>query len=259
MSVPYAFHSNTADSLVGGANLKDELANLSLKINSIDESLNSLRIGALSAQNYLNQLENQTPLTDIDGNLYQKVVIGSQIWMKENLKVSRYRNGDLIPIKTDESNWYSLSTHARTWYNNDSTTYEYPYGNLYNWYAISDNRGICPLGWHVPNNNEWKILTTFLGGESIAAGKMKSTEIIYWNRPNTNLNNESGFSALPGGYRDNYAMFNGIGNTAIFWSAPEYAIGDGWARGVDINNIDLSRVFNPNSKLMGASVRCLRD
>ena len=112
-------------------------------------------------------------LVDIDGNNYPVVKIGNQIWIKENLRVSRYRNGDLIPIVTDNASWGALTTGGRSWYNNDSTRYENPYGNLYNWYAVTDNRGLCPYGWHAPTDAAWTILTTYLGGESIAGGKMK--------------------------------------------------------------------------------------
>jgi len=160
-------------------------------------------------------------LVDIDGNIYPVVKIGNQVWMRENLRVSRYRNGEIIPIVTDYTAWANLNTGARSWYSNDSTTYEYPYGNLYNWYAVSSNKGICPSGWHVPTDTEWNTLTTYLGGSSIAGGKMKSVGTSYWNSPNTSATNESGFTSLPGGYRLDVGSFYNIRNSAFFWSATE--------------------------------------
>jgi uncharacterized protein (TIGR02145 family) len=155
---------------------------------------------------------------DIDGNTYNTVQIGTQCWMKENLKVSRYKNGDAIPIVTDNTTWNNLSTGARCWYDNDSISYEEPYGNLYNWYATSDSRGICPTGWHVPTDAEWTTLTTYLGGESVAGGKMKSVGTTFWNSPNTGATNESSFSALPGSFRSFDGNYSHKSIFAFFWS-----------------------------------------
>jgi uncharacterized protein (TIGR02145 family) len=197
-------------------------------------------------------------LVDIDGNNYPVVKIGNQIWMKENLRVSQYRNGVSIPIVTDATAWGSLTTGGRSWNNNDS--YENPYGNLYNWHAVADSRGLCPTGWHVPTDAEWTTLTTYLGGESVAGGKMKTIGTTYWNSPNTGATNESGFSALPGGFRFNDGSFLNVRLSAFFWSATEYDNNYAWYRilhyyyGVVYRN-------NPPSyyKSVGASVRCLRD
>jgi uncharacterized protein (TIGR02145 family) len=197
-------------------------------------------------------------ITDIDGNIYNTVFIDNQCWMSENLKTSRYRNGALIPIVTDNAAWVSLTTGGRSWYNNDSTTYENPYGNLYNWYAVSDNRGLCPNGWHVPTDGEWATLTSYLGGESVAGGKMKSTGTTYWNSPNTSATNESGFSVLPGGYRANDdGSFYIIRNIAFFWSATEFDNGFAWNSKLYYNTSNLGRDINRKS--VGSSVRCLRD
>jgi uncharacterized protein (TIGR02145 family) len=130
--------------------------------------------------------------TDVDNNTYNTVQIGQQCWMKENLKTSRYRNGDLIPI-VGSSSWGGLMIGGRDWYSGDSTTYEYPYGHLYNWYAVADSRGLCPTGWQVPTDVEWTILTTNLGGESVAGGRLKSTSSCYWGSTNTNADNLTGF------------------------------------------------------------------
>ena len=141
-------------------------------------------------------------------------------------------------------------------YSNDSTTYENPYGNLYNWYAVTDNRVLCPNGWHAPTDAEWTILTTYLGGESVAGGKMKS--IGTWNAPNTGATNESGFSVLPVGFRSNDGSIYNIRNYAFFWTATETGAGIiAWIRGLSSSNGSVDR--NGNYKSVGASVRCLRD
>jgi uncharacterized protein (TIGR02145 family) len=204
-----------------------------------------------------------TTLSDIDNNTYNTVQIGSQCWMSENLKTSRYRNGVSIPIVTDNTAWGNLTTGGRSWYNNDSTTYENPYGNLYNWYAVADNSGLCPNGWHVPTDAEWTTLTTtFLGGESVAGGKMKSSGTTYWFSPNNGADNSSGFSALPGGYRNNDGSFNNIRIDAIVWSATEFDHNHAWDRNLNYNNSTVVRgylVSNNFRKRSGASVRCLKD
>jgi uncharacterized protein (TIGR02145 family) len=116
-------------------------------------------------------------VTDIDGNVYQTVTLGGQVWMAENLKVTRYRNGDPIPCVNDASAWSGLSTGAYCHYNNDFNNAAI-YGRLYNWYAVSDSRNIAPGGWHVPTDTEWQTLVDLLGGSSVAGGKMKTTGTI---------------------------------------------------------------------------------
>jgi uncharacterized protein (TIGR02145 family) len=177
--------------------------------------------------------------------------------MSENLKTSRYSNGVSIPIVTDATAWGSLTTGGRSWYNNDSTTYENPYGNLYNWYAVSDNKGLCPNGWHVPTDGEWTTLTSYLGGEGVAGGKMKSTGTTYWVIQSAGTDNSSGFSVLPGGYRWNDGSFYSIRDYAFFWSATEDANYYAWYRDLNSNGSNVFRYYF--FKSVGASVRCLRD
>jgi uncharacterized protein (TIGR02145 family) len=195
---------------------------------------------------------------DIDGNTYNTVSIGNQCWTKENLRVSRYNNGTLIPIVTDATAWGSLTTGGRSWYDNDSTTYEIPYGNLYNWYAVTDSKKLCPSGWDVPTDAEWTILTETLGGESVAGGKMKSTGTTYWSSESAGTDNSSGFSALPGGYRrGDDGSFDRVSSRAFFWSATELDGSGAWLRNLYYSNGNV--VMNNNYKSGGASVRCLRD
>jgi uncharacterized protein (TIGR02145 family) len=193
--------------------------------------------------------------TDVDLNIYNTVQIGQQCWMKENLKTSRYRNGDLIPI-VGSSSWGGLMTGGRDWYSGDSTAYEYPYGNLYNWYAVADSRGLCPTGWQVPTDAEWTILTTNLGGESVAGGRLKSTSSSYWGSTNTNADNLTGFSALPGGERSTGGSNVNIGNAASFWSATDNG-SNAWFRYLRYNDGIVSR--GSFDKAYGASVRCLKN
>ncbi len=146
------------------------------------------------------------------------VTIGTQIWSTKNLSVARYRNGDPIPQVTNPTQWANLTTGAWCWYNNDSASYAATYGRLYNLYAVKDPRGLAPQGWHVPTESEWRTLETFLGGEDVAGGKMKST--IGWVIPNTGATNSSGFSGLPGGRRAyDDGRFFGVGTIGIWWSS----------------------------------------
>jgi uncharacterized protein (TIGR02145 family) len=198
-------------------------------------------------------------VTDIDGNTYNTVQIGTQIWMSENLKTSRYRNGGSIPYVVGNSDWQALTTGAWSNYNHDAAN-DPIYGKLYNWYTTLGDT-LCPTGWGVPTDAEWTILTTYLGGESVAGGKMKSVGTAYWNDPNTGATNESGFSVLPGGARSSIGSFANISYVAFFWSATEFDNTNAWNRGLGNNNGYVIRNLNivNSSKSSGASVRCLRD
>jgi uncharacterized protein (TIGR02145 family) len=196
-------------------------------------------------------------ITDIDGNLYNTVIIDNQCWMSENLKTSRYRNGGSIPYVVGNTDWQALTTGAWSNYNHDAVN-DPIYGKLYNWYTTLGDT-LCPAGWGVPTDAEWTTLTTYLGGESVAGGKMKSVGTAYWNSPNTGATNESGFSALPGGSRDNDGSFFNISYNAYFWSATEYDINYAWIRNLYYNNGSVIRNYYLNYKSVGASVRCLRD
>ncbi|HRZ48558.1 MAG TPA: FISUMP domain-containing protein [Bacteroidales bacterium] len=194
--------------------------------------------------------------TDTDGNHYPVVSIGTQTWMAENLKTSRYNNGTAIPVVTDSTAWVSLSTGACCWYNNDSATYAATYGSLYNWHAVN-NGNLCPTGWHVPTDAEWTVLTDFLGGESVAGGPLKETDTLHWNSPNTGATNSSGFTALPGGYR-NYGNghFNHVGYHGYWWSSSAYLSTYAWFRRLYYIGSNVTRDFY--SKTYGFSVRCIK-
>jgi uncharacterized protein (TIGR02145 family) len=201
---------------------------------------------------------------DIDENTYNTVQIGTQCWTKENLRVTKYRDGSIIPL--DESGgttgngtgqtWSSRTTGAKTVYGHSATNLV-TYGYLYNWYAVADTKGLCPSGWHVPSDVEWTTFTNYLGGEAIAGKKIKTTGTVFWQSPNTGASNESGFSALPGGFREDVGSFKGIRGFAHFWSATKYFYDSAWYRFLDNYNGNVGR--NDYSRHYGFSVRCLRD
>jgi uncharacterized protein (TIGR02145 family) len=148
------------------------------------------------------------------------VTIGSQVWMKKNLDVVRYRNGDLIPQVNDSTQWANLKTGAWCYYSNKNA-YGAISGRLYNWYAVNDPRGLAPEGWHIASDAEWTTLSDFLGGEDVAGGKMKEVGVTHWQSPNKGATNESGFTGLPGGYRYENKSFNGYGVNGYWWCSTE--------------------------------------
>jgi uncharacterized protein (TIGR02145 family) len=208
-------------------------------------------------------LQGNSTVSDVDGNTYNTVTIGSQVWMKENLKVSKYRNGDPIPTNLDNAAWQNTTNGAFAIYESNPVN-DSIYGKLYNWYAVADPRGLCPTGWHVPSDAEWTTLENFLGGVDVAGGKMKSTGTIQastglWLDPNTGATNSSGFTAFPGGFRG-YAGIVGyiaIGDDGDWWSSTEAASTLAWYRSV---TYDVANSYRVNTdKAGGFSVRCLRD
>lgn len=185
------------------------------------------------------------------------IVIGAQQWMRENLDVLTYRNGDIIPQVTDQSAWGSLTTGAWCYYNNDPANGAI-YGKIYNWYAVNDSRGLAPNGWHIPTDAEWTILTDNLGGLSAAGGKMKSAGTTRWTSPNTNATNESSFSALPGGFRGSSGIFGYINTNASWWSLTvATSATDAWYRGLVNTSGTVTR--GSDNKRAGNTIRCIRD
>ena len=209
---------------------------------------------------------NNTPpttetVTDKDGNVYHTVSIGTQTWLVENLKTTKYNDGTAIPLVTDNTFWPSLITPGYCWYKHDSATYKNTYGALYNWYVVNTGK-LCPIGWHVPTDAEWTTLATYLGGDTVAGGKMKAIGTIeagtgLWVSPNTGATNESGFTAVPAGYCDGNGTFGDIGNYGYWWSSSEENTSNIWSRYVTHDHSGVYR--DPNIKGFGFSVRCLKD
>jgi uncharacterized protein (TIGR02145 family) len=195
-------------------------------------------------------------VTDIDGNVYQTVTIGSQVWMAENLEVTHYSNGDSIPNVTDSTVWSTLTTGAYCNYDNN-TANAAVYGRLYNWYTMDDSRNIAPVGWHIPTDAEWQTLVNYLGGDAIAGGKMKETGTTHWYGPNTGATNESGFSALPGGGRDYHGSYLNMGYHAHFWSSTEDSSYSAWHRNLYYYHSAVAR-YDVNMP-GGCSLRCVKD
>ena len=187
----------------------------------------------------------------------QSVTIGTQTWTTLNLDVAIFRNGDAILEVKDDAEWLDAWVNeqpAWCYYNNDPKNGT-KYGKLYNWYAVNDARGLAPSGWHVPTDQEWTVLSTFLGGEDVAGKKMKSSS--GWNYK-SNGNNSSGFTGLPGGYRTSGVDFLMVGDFGFWWSASEYDETGAWSRALLYNfNSDLSR--SSYGKDAGFSVRCVKD
>ncbi len=209
-----------------------------------------------------NPIINYGSLVDQAGNYYKTILIGNQEWMAENLKTDIYRNGDTIPTNLTLAAWQAATTGAYTWYFN-SPNFECPYGKLYNWYTTIDSRGLCPSGWHVPTTPDWDLLFTNFGSNMSAGGPMKSAGTLDantgpWASPNTNGTNYSGFSGVPGGYRNMSGGYEHLGNYGYWWSATEMneTKGNFIILGY---NLDYAGDVNGYQKYCGISVRCVRD
>lgn len=204
-----------------------------------------------------NEINLATFVSDVDGNKYTFVQIGQQVWMDKNLDVETYRNGDVIPQVTDAKEWAALKTGAWCYHSNNKAN-GVIYGKLYNWYVVNDPRGLAPKGWHLPSNAEWKILSTFLGGASLAGGKMKSTGTSIWDSPNLGATNESGFSGLPGNTRYNIiGNFGDFGTFGVWWSTEAANVKDAWYNVLENSSEQFRSMFS--AKESGFSVRCLKD
>ncbi len=194
-------------------------------------------------------------VSDIDGNVYKTITIGTQTWMAENLKTTKYRNGDPIAYITDAS-WGALATGAYCWCNNDAANNKAIYGALYNGYAVADNRNIAPTGWHVPTIAEWNTLITYLNRD-LAGGKLKEIGNSHWYFNNTDATNNSGFTALPGGSHFSNGFFYWYGTIGYWWSSTESSPGNAWY--LTMANTTSYVNTNTDNKSDGFSVRCVRD
>jgi uncharacterized protein (TIGR02145 family) len=218
----------------------------------------------------INQLESQPGvLKDVDGNLYTTIKIDAQVWMTENLKTTKYADGTTIPLVNTTSTWDALTATSKAycWYNDDIAN-KATYGALYTWAAAMNGaasvttnpsgvQGVCPTGWHLPSDAEWTQLTTYLGDTDVAGGKLKETGTTHWTSPNTGATNETGFTALPGGYRDGSGSFNFIGSLGYWWCATEDDVEFARFRCMYGGSSTVGR--GGYRKEVGTSVRCVRD
>lgn len=206
-------------------------------------------------------------IVDIDENVYETVLIGNQCWMKENLMVSHYPNGSPIPFVECDQEWCELLDSERNdaycYQNNDTSScygvlYTYSAAIANNWQDDNvDNQGICPDGWHIPSEYDWSVLFEYLGGEEIAGGKMKEATYSYWNRPNLDATNKSGFSGLPAGLRSyKSGIFSYKGEIAIWWSAEEHK---SLESSYYLHMNSEKAIYNNSNITSGLSVRCLRN
>ncbi len=197
-------------------------------------------------------------VTDIDGNIYHTVTIGTQVWMIENLKVTRYQNGDTIIHASDSASWENLGLTGGFCYYDNDTTLANTYGNLYNWFAVHDRRGVAPEGWRVPTDADWTVLTDYLGGLEIAGGKLKENGTSHWQSPNSGATNETGFRALPGGYRK--SVFEGLGSVGYWWTSTPTTQNlptRSFSRSMAYNDSFVSRFSNFHEQAM--SIRCIKN
>ena len=300
LSVPYALHSRTADSLSGGINETDpvfgnhpansisdnDILNWNNKIDSYTENQNLSNVLSISnsansqikdlsepsdlqdaaTKNYVDALKAQIEalqyatglkVDDADGNVYDAVTIGTQVWMTKDLRSSKYNDQTSIPKVTDNTEWSTLTTAAFCWYNNDSVNYESSYGKLYNFYAVETGK-LCPTGWHVASDADWTTLTDFLGGSTVAAGILKETSTEHWLSPNTGATNDFGFSALGAGYRYySDGVSYELKQYGSWWSSTVDTSTNSWRRRMDYNNTIVGR-YSANKK-MGFQVRCIKN
>ncbi len=200
-------------------------------------------------------------LKDIEGNIYQTITIGTQFWMAQNLRTTKYNDGTAIPLVTDNRTWGALATPGYCWYNNDAATFKSAYGAIYNWYTVN-NEKLCPAGWHVPTYYEWGTLTTYLGvapgfADSLARRKVKETYTTNWINPNDGSINKSGFIFHQGGYRNDDGSFSPIGDYCRWWMSGEWNISTVW--GPFITYGYSGGVNSFVGMRQGFSVRCIKN
>jgi uncharacterized protein (TIGR02145 family) len=198
---------------------------------------------------------NSNTVKDIEGNSYKTVTIGTKIWMAENLKTTKFNDGEVIPIVSENDIWTKLQTPAVSWYNNDPDAYRKTYGALYNWYTINTGK-VCPSGWHVATEEEWSSLF-FLDGSGSVGGKLKEAGTSHWKSPNTDATNETGFTGLPGGYRSIEGVFNYIGISGYWWSSTSFNDTYGLFYNLRFKYGVLYK--SKSEKYCGFSVRCVKN
>jgi uncharacterized protein (TIGR02145 family) len=200
----------------------------------------------------------QNEIYDIDGNFYNTVLIGNQCWTQQNLRVSKYNDGSSIINSTDLGTWSSQRNGAWVYlYNNNSAI---GYGKIYNWYAVSDSRGLCPIGWREPSDGDWTTLINYLGGSSIAGGKLKISGTTFWNDPNVGADNSSGFSAIGGGILNlDSPFFSGVGGNAFYWSKGGDSGDIGNGNNLILYQYGIQVTQSYQDKRSGAWVRCLKE
>jgi uncharacterized protein (TIGR02145 family) len=270
LSVPYAMHSKTSQTTTDAVNTTgDQTIAGNKTFIGTTKVINPVSAADAVTKDYVDKLQSQITalenslivglkiVKDVEGNIYNTVKIGNQLWMAENLKTTKYLNGDIIettsPVSKDITS-ESIPKYQWSYGGNESNVSAY--GRLYTWYAVTDIRKICPSGWHVPSISDWITLTTFLGGESIAGDKLKEAGSVHW-YSNNNATNETGFTALPGGYRYNTGPFGGVTLWGIWWTNSQSAANT--ANVVEMNDQNSNSQNTEKNMNHGFSVRCIKD
>lgn len=211
-----------------------------------------------------NEISVIIPMSNITG-----ITIGAQIWSSKNLDVTQYLNGDPIPQVSNPLEWETLTTGAWCWYDNDSASYAAVYGKLYNWYAVNDSRGFAPDGWRVPSESDWNKLVLSIDvnadtnclisctQSSIAGGEMKETGLVHWLTPNNGANNNTGFTALPGGGRNTDGTYFYLGNYGNWWSKGSYDASSAFIRTLSYSGASFKKEVS--YKRLGYSVRLVKN
>jgi uncharacterized protein (TIGR02145 family) len=209
-------------------------------------------------------------VSDIDGNVYKTIQIGTQTWMAEDLKATKYSDGTVIQLTSGTSAWEALATTSKSYcYYNDNANSTSSFGALYTWAAAMNGsassttnpsgvQGVCPAGWHLPSDVEWTTLSNYLGGENVTGGKMKEAGTSHWYDPNIGATNESGFTALPGGSRFGYGLCYGNAFFGYWWSSTEYSTENAWIIGLSTYGNEFSKYYGYEKK-SGYSIRCLKN
>lgn len=198
-----------------------------------------------------------SPMVDIDGNIYPVVKIGNQIWTTKNLMTTKYRDGSSITNVTDNTAWAALTTEAYCWYSNNYATYGAVYGALYNWYAVNDSRKIAPLGWHVATNIDYSTLIAFLGGGGAAGGKLKESGTVHW-LDGSNGTNESRFTALGNSYRSSNGSFSTIKQDCAIHTSTSFSETNNYYLWLSYF-VDTVIIYNDGNKKTGCAIRCIKD
>ena len=236
--------------------MKIEYRRLSLGYHLIVLFILLLQSNFAQENNELFQVLSET-VTDYDGNVYKTVIIGEQIWMLENLKVTHYRNGTPIRNIYDNNKWSNAIDGAYCMVGNDSVEYKKIFGVLYNYYAVVNENKLSPKGWHIPTEQECMILFNYLGGVDVAGEKIKDNSLKLWKVKNPNATNESGYSGLPAGGRGRLGFAGEVGYYATWWSSTSYDSLYAWHWGLYPEKKAIR--YNAGHKASGFSIRCIRD
>jgi uncharacterized protein (TIGR02145 family) len=212
--------------------------------------------GCKKSSNSDNTIISPVAVVDADGNGYHAVTIGTQVWMVENLRTTKFNDGSPITLVTDGAVWGTDTSAAYCWYSNNEGTYKNTYGALYNWYAIKTGK-LCPAGWHVPSDAEWHILVSYLGDSTTAGGKLKEAGTTHWLSPNTGATNSTGFTAVPSGSHYTDGAFYLNGKYGWLWSSTESSTTQAWHEYMQYNSNLVYRTSG--SKSLGFSVRCIKN